>query len=453
MNIQKRLRFSYILMLLIPVLLLVISGGIIRHIYTDKNENKTTFTKEFLILLYGEMAHNPESLLDRNFLRELDEKSGYPGKTNIYVEKNGHLKNFLENSHGGKHRGDDDRNDAVSSWEFYFSDNTTGLMTIAVYDTKLMKGMFITGGLTLLLAVCILIITNGLLSWFVAKSIIYPIKILERSALNIKNEDLDSPVVYKGDDEFKDVCFAFEEMRIRLKDSLHEQLKYEENRKELLSNISHDLKTPITAIKGYIEGIRDGIADSPEKINKYMDTVYSKTVLMNDLIDRLFLFSKLDLNRIQFNFQNIDIVAFLQDSCEELRFDYPDMNIILSEYDSPQYVSADSIQLHRVITNLVDNAWKYSGREHTDVTVGLIEKENSIEVSIHNNGREISAESLPRIFERFYRSDPARSSQSEGSGLGLSISSQIIKAHGGKIKAVSSREQGTTIRFTLRKAK
>jgi len=438
-------------MLVIPVVLLILSGGLIRRIYSE-DKKEPVLPVLFLTTLYEKMSSEPDIFLERDFLKELDTLSGYKGKTNIYVEKNNHRVNFIENSHGGKHKDRNGQFNPFSSWDFYFSDGSYGTLTIVIFDALVMKEMFISGGVTLLISIGALILTNGLLSYFVARSIINPLKILEQSALNIKNEDLDTPVVYTGKDEFLDVCVVFEEMRIRLKDSLLEQLKYEENRKELLSNISHDLKTPITAIKGYIEGIQDGIADSPEKMEKYINTVYSKTILMNDLIDRLFLFSKLDLNKIQFNFRKIDLGDFLADMCEELQFDYEKLQLQFQSPQIPLFVSADSMHLHRVVINVIDNAVKYSGRETAEVSIALKDLGTLLEVSIKDRGIGISSESLPHIFERFYRSDPARSSQSEGSGLGLSISNQIVQAHGGEMKAESSPGKGTTIRFTLRKS-
>ena len=109
-------------------------------------------------------------------------------------------------------------------------------------------------------------------------------------------------------------------MRARLKKSIKVQLQYEENRKELISNISHDLKTPITAIKGYIEGIRDGVADTPEKTNKYINTIYTKATDVDKLIDELFLYSKLDLNKFAFNFTKVNVYQYIEDCIEELYF-------------------------------------------------------------------------------------------------------------------------------------
>ena len=452
MNIQKRLRLSYILMLLIPIFLILLSGGLLRRIYSYDDRENIILPESFYSQLYKIMAESPDSLMEKAVLRDLDSLSGYKDKTNIFIEKERNLVNSNINSHSGKRMNRHDNYDAVHKWSFYFSDDKPGVVILNIYDSSLVKEMFISGGVSVIVVISILILTNGLLSFFVARSIIKPIKILENAALNIKNENLDRVISYDGKDEFTKVCIAFEEMRIRLKNSLHEQLKYEENRKELLSNISHDLKTPITAIKGYIEGIQDGIADSPQKVEKYMNTVYSKTVLMNNLIDRLFLFSKLDLKRVQFNFQKISLITFMKDIIEELKFDYSDLDFQMAEEDLEIFVSADSIHLHRVFINLIDNAAKYSNKETTTVQIKVNPLKEMIEISIKDNGAGISKEALPHIFERFYRSDPARSSQTEGSGLGLSISSQIITAHGGEIKAESSFDEGTTITFTLRKA-
>lgn len=449
MNIQKRLRISYILMLLIPMCLIMFTGGIIRHLY-DPEYKKRELPGEFYKELYRTMAENPESLLEKQYLEKLEDLTGYSGRVNMYVYREERTVNRLENFHGGKHHGDGNPMDIFTDWTFRFSDGSAGEFSLFVFDSQRVSGAFISGGVILLAAIVILLLTNGLLSWYMTRSITKPLKVLEKAALQIKNEDLETPVSYEGKDEFDRVCKAFEEMRIRLKDSLYEQIKYEENRKELLANISHDLKTPITAIKGYMEGIRDGIADTPEKVNNYLDTIYNKSVLMNDLIDRLFLFSKLDLGKIQFHFQRIELGAFLQDTFEELRFDYPQMLIFFQKPESEIFVKADSTHLHRVITNLIDNAHKYCDSDPTEVTIFIQKMPNKVELKIRDNGTEIDDQMIPRIFEKFYRADASRSSRKEGSGLGLSIAKQIITAHGGTIKAGKSSGGGLEIIMTLR---
>jgi signal transduction histidine kinase len=173
---------------------------------------------------------------------------------------------------------------------------------------------------------------------------------------------------------------------------------------------------------------------------------------MNDLIDRLFLFSKLDLGKIQFHFQRIALYAFLSDTCEELQFDYPSMEIHLDEPEQEIHVHADPTHLHRVISNLIDNAQKYSENEKAAVNITVESNGPMAEVTIRDNGPGIADDDLPRIFERFRRGDASRSSRQEGSGLGLAIARQIIIAHGGSIAGRNSRNGGLEITLTLRLA-
>jgi signal transduction histidine kinase len=160
---------------------------------------------------------------------------------------------------------------------------------------------------------CFLIITGilfGLLlaaasmafSYQLSRSIIKPLKNLRKAAAVISKGNLEHQIVEEGDQEIRELCRDLELMRIRLKDSIHTQLKYEENRKMLISSISHDLKTPVTSIKGYVEGIVDGIANTPEKNEKYLKTIYQKSQKVDQIIDDLLLYAKLDLKQIPFNF-------------------------------------------------------------------------------------------------------------------------------------------------------
>ena len=438
-------------MLLIPILLILITGGIVRRIY-DPVQEHAELPGSFYRELYGTMAEDPDRLLGRDYLEELEGLSGYRGRINMYVYRERRVVNRLENTHTRTTDGERYSMVVVTDWDFRYSDGTSGEFSFFVSDSERISGTFISVGVILLTAITVLLMTNGLLSWYMARGITKPLEILEKAAHQIKEEDLETPVIYDGDDEYKRVCGAFEEMRIRLKDSLSEKLKDEENRKELLANISHDLKTPITAIKGYIEGIRDGIADTPEKVDKYLDTIYSKSVLMNDLIDRLFLFSKLDLGKIQFHFQKIALGAFLRDTCEELQFDYPSMEIHVDRPEQEIFVRADPTHLHRVISNLIDNAEKYCEKKNAAVNISVESKGLVAELTIKDNGPGIDDEVLPRIFERFYRGEVSRSSRREGNGLGLSIARRILMAHGGSIVGRNSRNGGLEMLLTLRLA-
>nr|WP_243427981.1 HAMP domain-containing sensor histidine kinase [Alkaliphilus hydrothermalis] len=315
--------------------------------------------------------------------------------------------------------------------------------------------------ITLLIVILVIItLTNGILTLSVSHSILNPLKKLEDATKEIKEGNLDFEIDCHSRDEIGQLCHAFEDMRSKLKESIEIQLQYERNRNELMSNISHDLKTPVTAIKGYVEGIMDGVADSPEKQQRYIKTIHNKAKDMDRLIDELLLYSKLDIKKLPFHFEGVDILQFLQDIIEEYQFDLEEKNITLKlqhhegDFKEMPLILADREKLKRVIGNIVDNAVKYMKKDIGKIDILLSntpEEEASIQVEIQDNGQGIPKEHLPFIFDRFYRVDPSRNSATGGSGLGLAIAKRIIQEHGGRIWGESQLNRGTSIFFTLRK--
>ena len=256
------------------------------------------------------------------------------------------------------------------------------------------------------------------------------------------------------DDEIGEVCVAFEEMRLKLKGQIERNIQYEKESKELISNISHDLKTPMTAIKGYIEGIMDGVADTEEKRNRYIRTIYNKANDMDRLINELTFYSKIDTNRIPYTFNKINVREYFDDCVEEVGLDLESKNIELSYFNSVEndvLVIADAEQLKRVINNIVGNSIKYMDKPKGYISIRVKDVGDFIQVEIEDNGRGISAKDLPYIFDRFYRTDTSRNSSKGGSGIGLSIVRKIIEDHGGKIWANSKLGCGTVMYFVLRK--
>ncbi|MHB1043545.1 MAG: sensor histidine kinase [Eubacteriales bacterium] len=423
------------------------------------------------------IASNSDKLLDMNYLRQVDKKINVMN-TGIIVRKNEQIvyvsgiinkqEIIYRLPQFGAQRQEDKPIIAGKSifeprqFDFYFSDNSPGSVFL-VTDFSPIGAFARKFFLSMMLAVfLILILTNGLLTYIVSRSIIRPIQSLKKAARQIKEGNLDFSVSCKSNDEIGQLCQAFEEMRSKLKESIELQLQYEDNRKELISNISHDLKTPIAAIKGYVAGIMDGVADTPEKTSKYIRTIHSKASDIDKLIDELFLFSKLDLKKELFNFERVEIKQYLQDSTEELKFDlgkeergYTGIELnFYPENKEPLWVVADREKLKRVISNIVDNAVKYMDKEAGTIDITLMEDSDEFAtIQIADNGQGIPKEALSLIFDRFYRADPSRNSINGGSGLGLAIARRIIEGHGGGIWAESEEGQGASIFFTLRKVK
>ncbi len=296
--------------------------------------------------------------------------------------------------------------------------------------------------------------TNVVSSIAFSRSISKPLARLQEAAGEISRGNLNYEVVEDGDSEIRDLCRSFEQMRVKLKDSVTTQMKYDDNRKMLVSSISHDLKTPITSIKGYVEGILDGVANTPEKTEKYLKTVYSKACQVDVMIDDLLLYSKLDLNQIPFNFEKTDIVKYFEDCNAEQEPELEKSNISLKfENRLKEHISVmlDRERMRRVIVNIIDNAKKYMDKEKGEISITLRETSSTVIAEIQDNGSGISKEDLPHIFDRFYRADAARSKKS-GSGLGLAIAKQIVEGHGGKIWIRSVENEGTCIMISLNKA-
>ncbi len=307
------------------------------------------------------------------------------------------------------------------------------------------------------MAVCVLLIlvATGLsITAWIYRSIVTPICKLEEAAKNIKEGNLDFTIEAESNDEMGNLCRNFEDMRQRLKESAEEKLEAEKQNRILISNISHDLKTPLTAIKGYVEGIMDGVADTPEKVDRYMRTIYSKAMDMDRLLNELTLYSKIDTNRIPYNFNHIHVADYFGDCIEEIGLELEAEHIGLSYFNyagDDVQVIADPEQLKRVIDNIIGNSVKYMDKEHGLINIRIKDVGDFIQVEIEDNGKGIGQKDLPFIFDRFYRTDASRNSATGGSGIGLSIVKKIIEDHGGKIWATSKECTGTVMYFVIRK--
>lgn len=303
--------------------------------------------------------------------------------------------------------------------------------------------------------ILILFFTAAILVIWTYSGIISRLRQLNKAAENIRDGNLDFSIDTKGHDEISELSESFEAMRKRLQMNAQEKLDAEQEHRMLISNIAHDLKTPITAIKGYSEGILDGVADTPEKQERYLKTIYNKANEMNTLINELTLYSNIDTNKIPYNFHKLNVKDYFTDCMEELEMDLENQHMQLTFFnyvDEDTLMIADPEQLGRVIHNIIGNAIKYMRAEEPSfISMRIKDVGEFIQVEIEDNGKGISNKDLPYIFDRFYRADASRNSAAGGSGIGLSIVKKIIEDHGGKIWATSKENVGTVMYFVLRK--
>lgn len=483
LTIQKRLWISNLMLILITIILLIGVSLLITEksrefigfpSYDDQRKHPV-LNRAFLRtdrIIIKTIESEPDQFLDSDYLNQLDNFLN-SFSTALIVKKDNNIvyySPFLTEIDNNYHtvleqqintsQGEDDIvriSDTLfmKTVPITFADNSKGNLflindaTAVSLELQTFKNTIIY---ILVLFFIIMVIINTLITYFLSKQIVNPIIRLKNAAQHIQKGDYNFQLKVPSKDEIGALFESFEEARKQLKKSEETQKKYEQNRNELITNISHDLKTPITTIKGYIEGIIDGVPKSKEKQNKYLETIYQNAVHMESLIEDLFLLSKFDLDQSPYQFEYINIKEYLADCYEELQFDFQEKGIKLEykvDYNEKKLVKADRQQLKRVILNIINNAINYKSAINPKIEMILTEKGQEAQIEIKDNGIGVSEDVLDKIFERFYKEDKARSNSSPGTGLGLYIARKIILDHGGSIQAKSRVGLGTSIFFTL----
>ena len=298
-------------------------------------------------------------------------------------------------------------------------------------------------------------IINNLFAIRLTNRILKPLGPLSEGVKQIRNNNYAYRIDYQKDDEFRPVCEAFNEMAARLETSTAERQKEEANRRELIAGISHDLRTPLTSIKGYLEGIETGVASTPEMRKEYFSTITRKTAELEHIIEQLFFFSKLDMDEFPLNMRNVDIVRSVSDIIEDTISEYAARGLSIQFEAMPiaampiaamphsAFVLADTFWLRNVIINIFENSVEYKTKERGQIEISTVLENNFILFYFTDNGPGVQADTLPKLFDVFYRTDPSRNKK--GSGLGLAISAKIIERMGGSIHAELPASGGLSI--------
>lgn len=284
------------------------------------------------------------------------------------------------------------------------------------------------------------------------KRIIVPIEELRQGVEKIAMGNYDVRVACHIPNDLGLLIASFNEMAGKLQQGEKMKAEYEENRKTLIANISHDLKTPITSIKGYIEALLESPVESAEQRDKYLKIIHHNVDYLNRLIDDLFLFSKLDMQKLDFHFEQVSIGRYLADLMEEYQLELGDREIAFgfcNELVGDPLVSLDGRRFFQAIDNIVRNAISHGPEHGLSLQVKLSRQNSRIAIEIGDNGPGIAADKLPHIFERFYRIDRERAKNYEGTGLGLAITRELVMAHGGEITVTSRRDEGTCFTIIL----
>lgn len=313
------------------------------------------------------------------------------------------------------------------------------------------KYIFMYIAFLLIILIVSIVLLNILLSWWIARSILKPLSKLSAGSSLIRSGNFDFEMKDKRRDEFGNVINDFDDMRLYLKESSEGRRRYEQYRKDLVTGISHDLRTPLTSIKGYMEGLRDGIAGTEEMKAKYYEAIEVSVHNIENLINDLTDFSKLETGRFDFNPEITELNEFYKDSIETFnRKHFADSIVInMEECTDRIFVNINRQEFERVNANIFENSLKYREKDHSEVTVSLMKTENFAYIRIADDGPGIRENDVKQIFECFYRGDASRTLPGEGSGIGLAVVKQIVEGSGGKVNAENDRGLVITIKLPL----
>lgn len=267
---------------------------------------------------------------------------------------------------------------------------------------------------------------------------------------NISEGDLTTEVEVVGDDEFSSMAASLNQMTQDIRNLMDKEREAERTKNELITNVAHDLRTPLTSIIGYLELLSTGTSIPPEMEKKYIDIAYTKAKRLEKLIEDLFGFTKLNYGKISMKVSQVDVIKLLSQLLEEFYPSFAEKNLVyeLRSNVPAKVITADGNLLARLFDNLINNAIKY-GAEGKRILVDVEADETIVKISVTNFGYVIPEKELPMLFHKFYRVEHSRSSTTGGTGLGLAISKNIVDMHGGEIY-VSSDLNGTVFTVKLK---
>ena len=412
--------------------------------------NPTVFLDEEFLKKENEMLQNKYSflavILDGEFTYFGDEQYYDQTGMGILMGRNNVYGNNAQYLDAGSQRF------LLKKLGLYLPDGRIGSVCIVTDLNKNLPHITIfTVGLICMVVIISILVIIAIIG-YAYYNIVVPIRKLQAAVIRIANGEMDYKIQTTETNEFTELFKDFDGMRLVLKESIEERNKADALTKEVIGNISHDLKTPLTAIKGYAEGILDGVASTPDRVERYVRTIHSKASDMAGMVDELSYFTKIYQKKETFRFSEVKVNRYFGECISDMVLDLETREIQLlyqCYVDEDTRVVLDTDKIKRVIANIVGNAVKYINRTQGIILIRITDEGGWINVMIRDNGKGIAKEELPYIFDRFYRTDSSRNSRTGGSGLGLAIAKKIVDEHGGEIWAESELDQGTAIYFTI----
>jgi len=313
-----------------------------------------------------------------------------------------------------------------------------------------LKTAVILAGSVLLLAILLSVIfTDRFLTRFVVRHVEQPLELLANGVRQISEGNLDYQLEYDGKDEFLPVCRDFNDMARRLRESVERSRHEEESRKEMMAGISHDLRSPLTSIQAYVEGLLDGVASTPEMQKKYLTTIKARAEELERMVERILTYSRMELEEAPRNAKPLPLNEYLRAEINEVSADYAGRGLDITAELEPFTAAADAAELRQILLNIADNSLKYKSKARASLHIRLRNEGETCLLSFADDGPGVSAEALPKLFDEFYRADSSRSDRTKGSGLGLAIVAKAAGRMGGSARAEISECGGLSVILTI----
>lgn len=489
-GVSKRLRFIVALVMIIPILIITVGLHLLGRVHTtyiketyglynldfkyvpDSVHVYDSLTEPYFIEIKEKSINDAEMLIDATYLSTMNtELSKHASYIVIKADQiitfigdaqsyNSLDKNALSVRDGLNY------SDEYSTYiggtnpillkctEFEFANGEIGYVYIITDLSKSVPESVLFIEFGILLIYMIIFLTAICVMFIIGKRYVKPLQNLEKTLIKIAQGNYEEPVKVGGTSEIVNMGYTIEAIKVSLQNQKQLYIDQEQEMREVLSNISHDLKTPITSIKGYAEALRDGIAHNEEKRMKYRKIIVQKANEMDKLLNELSLYSKVYMKHMLYDFQYLNVKEYFADCVEEFESDLEQQGIrlVYANYASDEALLwADPAQLSRVKHNIINNSVKYMDKKKGVIIISVAEVDNMIEIKFEDNGAGIEHDELIHIFDRFYRTDKSRNSNTGGSGIGLSIAKDIISEHKGEIWATSKEGVGTIMHINLPK--
>jgi len=449
MRLRTRLSWAFAAVLLVPLLMLFLAGGLVHWLEnTGSGSASWSLAGSYRVIgVFNELVlEDPLLPAEPTGFERLAE--ALPPGVSLGLWVDGH---WVRSTPGfdfpasSPHPRTKDR--ILFTWKLPVSVGADARLE-ARWSPRMMAGTWGGWALAGLVGlVVLLVVTNGVLTSMVSRSVLRPLAVLEAAARRLGEGDLEPGPLPQNPPEFRQLGLAFDDLRRRLKDSLESRQALEEERQTWVASVSHDLRSPLAVLRGYSEGLRDGVAGTPEKRERYQAVILARVVQMERLVDDLFQWARWDWGEPRVRLQPLDLVQELREAAEVWSTEGSGLEVAMMTSDPLAPLVADPMALRRIFDNLARNAAQHAG-PNPKLEVGLTNEDGFWLVSFRDRGPGMSPEILPRVFERFYRGDPARNPAQGGGGLGLTIARTLARSLGGDVDAANHPEGGAL--FTVR---